>query len=70
MADAATGTTDVAAKMKHYTMRPQIQGGALPNTKIQNSVLEQLNDKQRELSHVNRKCDYFWPAWEKQNHTL
>lgn len=33
-ANAVTRTTEVVVKIQHYTVRPQLQGGALPNTKI------------------------------------
>lgn len=62
-ANAVTRTTDVVAKIQHYTVRPQIQGGALSNTKIQKSELEELvtllEEKQGALSHVHRKSDCF-----------
>lgn len=68
-ANDVTKTMDVVAKIQHYTVRPQIQRGALSNTKIHKSELEELvaplEEKQGELSHVHRKSDNFWLTWDK-----
>lgn len=38
--NAVTRTTDVGVKIKHFTVKPQIRGGALSNTKMYKSGLE------------------------------
>lgn len=69
-----TRTTNVGTKIKHFTVKPQIQGGALWNTKMHKSVLEQLDsavsleERQGKLFRVYRKSDHFWSTREKQNH--
>lgn len=65
ISNAVTRTTYVGVKIKHFTVKPQIRGGALLNTKMHKSVLELDGSvwlekkKQGKLSDVYRKCDHF-----------